>query len=75
MTDGLFTNDKSAGWVRRNTMLGRGGAAGEVARGLHHLADGVLTECVDDGNVARCPLGALGELPRESLHVSSWVQC
>ena len=25
MTDGLFTNDKSAGWVRRNTMLGRGG--------------------------------------------------
>ena len=30
MTDGLFTNEKSAGWVRRNTMLGRGGRAGEV---------------------------------------------
>ncbi len=30
MTDGLFTNEKSAGWVRRNTMLGRGGREGEV---------------------------------------------
>ena len=27
MTDGLFSGDKSAGWVRRNTMLGRGGDA------------------------------------------------
>lgn len=38
MTDGLFTNDKSAGWVRRNTMLGRGGAAGEVDGALLFLA-------------------------------------
>ena len=32
MTDGLFTNEKSAGWVRRNTMLGRGGRAGRGRR-------------------------------------------
>ena len=38
MTDGLFTNDKSAGWVRRNTMLGRGGAPGEVDGALLFLA-------------------------------------
>ena len=38
MTDGLFTNDKSAGWVRRNTMLGRGGEAGEVDGALLFLA-------------------------------------
>ena len=38
MTDGLFTNDKSAGWVRRNTMLGRGGAEGEVDGALLFLA-------------------------------------
>ncbi len=38
MTDGLFTNDKSAGWVRRNTMLGRGGSSGEVDGALLFLA-------------------------------------
>jgi NAD(P)-dependent dehydrogenase (short-subunit alcohol dehydrogenase family) len=38
MTDGLFTNDKSAGWVRRNTMLGRGGESGEVDGALLFLA-------------------------------------
>jgi NAD(P)-dependent dehydrogenase (short-subunit alcohol dehydrogenase family) len=38
MTDGLFANDKSAGWVRRNTMLGRGGNAGEVDGALLFLA-------------------------------------
>ena len=38
MTDGLFTNEKSAGWVRRNTMLGRGGKTGEVDGALLFLA-------------------------------------
>ena len=38
MTDGLFSNDKSAGWVRRNTMLGRGGEPGEVDGALLFLA-------------------------------------
>ncbi|GAA3681852.1 glucose 1-dehydrogenase [Nocardioides ginsengisoli] len=38
MTDGLFTNEKSAGWVRRNTMLGRGGQDGEVDGALLFLA-------------------------------------
>lgn len=38
MTDGLFTNEKSAGWVRRNTMLGRGGRDGEVDGALLFLA-------------------------------------
>lgn len=38
MTDGLFTNDKSAGWVRRNSMLGRGGRTGEVDGAVLFLA-------------------------------------
>ena len=38
MTEGLFTNEKSAGWVRRNTMLGRGGAPGEVDGAMLFLA-------------------------------------
>ena len=38
MTDGLFTNEKSATWVRRNTMLGRGGEPGEVDGALLFLA-------------------------------------
>jgi len=38
MTEGLFTNEKSAGWVRRNTMLGRGGREGEVDGALLFLA-------------------------------------
>ncbi|GAA1724284.1 SDR family NAD(P)-dependent oxidoreductase [Aeromicrobium alkaliterrae] len=38
MTDGLFTNEKSATWVRRNTMLNRGGTAGEVDAPLLFLA-------------------------------------
>ena len=38
MTDGLFSNEKSAGWVRRNSMLGRGGQEGEVDGALLFLA-------------------------------------
>lgn len=38
MTDGLFTNDASAAWVRRGTMLGRGGREGEVDGALLFLA-------------------------------------
>jgi len=43
MTDGLFSNEKSAGWVRRNTMLGRGGQEGEVNGALLFLASGAST--------------------------------
>jgi len=38
MTEGLFTNERSATWVRRNTMLNRGGRAGEVDGALLFLA-------------------------------------
>jgi NAD(P)-dependent dehydrogenase (short-subunit alcohol dehydrogenase family) len=38
MTDGLFSNDKSAGWVRKNTMLGRGGVEGEINGAVLFLA-------------------------------------
>ena len=38
MTNGLFQNEKSANWVRRNTMLNRGGRAGEVDGALLFLA-------------------------------------
>jgi NAD(P)-dependent dehydrogenase (short-subunit alcohol dehydrogenase family) len=38
MTDGLFTNEKSARWVSRNTMLGRGGQDGEVDGAVLFLA-------------------------------------
>lgn len=59
MTDGLFTNEKSAGWVRRNTMLGRGGQTGEVDGALLFLASDASsyvtghTLVVDGGWVAR----------------------
>lgn len=59
MTDGLFANDKSAGWVRRNTMLGRGGRTGEVDGALLFLASDASsyvtghTLVVDGGWVAR----------------------
>jgi NAD(P)-dependent dehydrogenase (short-subunit alcohol dehydrogenase family) len=59
MTDGLFTNEKSASWVRRNTMLGRGGAEGEVDGALLFLASDasayVTGQClvVDGGWTAR----------------------
>jgi NAD(P)-dependent dehydrogenase (short-subunit alcohol dehydrogenase family) len=38
MTDGLFANERSATWVRRNTMLNRGGQRGEVDGALLFLA-------------------------------------
>lgn len=38
MTDGLFDNEKSAAWVRRGTMLNRGGREGEVDGALLFLA-------------------------------------
>jgi len=59
MTDGLFTNEKSAAWVRRNTMLGRGGQTGEVDGALLFLASDASsyvtghTLVVDGGWVAR----------------------
>ncbi|MGZ8178788.1 SDR family NAD(P)-dependent oxidoreductase [Williamsia sp. SKLECPSW1] len=59
MTDGLFTNDRSANWVRRNTMLGRGGRDGEVDGAVLFLASSASsyvtghTLVVDGGWTAR----------------------
>jgi NAD(P)-dependent dehydrogenase (short-subunit alcohol dehydrogenase family) len=59
MTDGLFSNDKSAGWVRRNTMLGRGGTEGEINGAVLFLASDASsymtgqTLIVDGGWTAR----------------------
>jgi hypothetical protein len=38
MTEGLFTNERSARWVRRGTMLNRGGREGEVDGAVLFLA-------------------------------------
>ena len=38
MTDDLFTDERSRRWVERNTMLGRGGEAGELDGALLFLA-------------------------------------
>jgi NAD(P)-dependent dehydrogenase (short-subunit alcohol dehydrogenase family) len=59
MTDGLFANEKSANWVRRNTMLGRGGRTGEVDGAVLFLASDASsyvtghTLVVDGGWTAR----------------------
>ncbi|MGU3432474.1 SDR family NAD(P)-dependent oxidoreductase [Actinomycetes bacterium M1A6_2h] len=59
MTDGLFSNDKSANWVRRNTMLGRGGREGEINGAIAFLASDASsymtgqTLVVDGGWTAR----------------------
>lgn len=59
MTDGLFSNQRSADWVRRNTMLARGGLPGEVDGAVLFLASDASsyvtgqTLVVDGGWTAR----------------------
>jgi NAD(P)-dependent dehydrogenase (short-subunit alcohol dehydrogenase family) len=59
MTDGLFSNERSSTWVRRNTMLNRGGRDGEVDGAVLFLASDASsyvtghTLVVDGGWTAR----------------------
>ncbi|MER6158143.1 SDR family oxidoreductase [Streptomyces sp. NPDC001868] len=59
MTDELFADDRSRRWVERGTMLGRGGAPGELDGALLYLASDASTYCtgqvltVDGGWTAR----------------------